>query len=110
MGDAIPRKIKSGKIYREWMDSEGQIIVDDVMQPDVFHSLFDGKGTKIQPTKENKPTSVVTIINFTWEQLKHFLGEFAPARGGHECQLWVKGRNFMRLEKSERERRTLNRL
>jgi hypothetical protein len=62
--------------------------------------LFDGKGTKIQPTKDNKPTSVVTIINFTWDEFKATLGEFCPEREGHECQLWAKGGNFMKGGKS----------
>ena len=63
-----------------------------------FHALFDGYGTKVQPTPENKPTSVTTILRFNdYDSIRDF---FAAAGGGatipeagYEVQLWRR-RNF----------------
>ena len=41
------------------------------MDYDDFNALFDGKGTKIQSTPNNKPRSIKTIIEFQdWNAVK----------------------------------------
>ena len=65
--------------------------------PNEFHDLFDGHGVKIQPTPENKPKAVVTILRFNYyaDVTSFFadVGDAEIAENGYEVQLWRK-RNF----------------
>jgi len=106
------------KLFEKWAkalmrESKKQKITNGGFGPDIvdvkvkettplcdadFHDLFDGYGTKVQPTPENKPTSVTTILRFTdYDSIRDF---FAAAGGGanipeagYEVQLWRR-RNF----------------
>ncbi|RDB27296.1 hypothetical protein Hypma_004311 [Hypsizygus marmoreus] len=62
---------------------------DEVYEQSEFQTLFSGKGTLIQPTPENKPKSVVTIIHFsTPAQLEAFFGDELKALKGN---IWSRG-------------------
>lgn len=48
---------------------------DEVLEKAEFDSLFQGRGTLIQPTPQNKPKSTVTIIEFHGTQADAFFSE-----------------------------------
>jgi hypothetical protein len=82
-GKAFVRKAKSTKFHSNWfMESNGAVqVVEEGMDKEVFDELFNS-GTLIQPTKDNKPKSVVTIIKFdTWDKVKELFGE-----GNIDCE------------------------
>jgi len=91
-GNAITRKGKTSKFYYDFMGCSGEIVVDDTITPDVFHTLFDGKGKVLQPTPDNKPKSVVHIISFaSWEDVETLFGKENIAQGGHQIWVWRRG-------------------
>lgn len=64
-----------------------------------FQSVFGGKGRKIQPTKENKPTSQITIIQFDdMESIKELFGEATIEQNGYKVSQW-RQRNFQKAYK-----------
>lgn len=48
----------------KFQGSPKTIKFDEVMEVAEFTTMFGGKGTLIQPTPTNKPSSTVTIIDF----------------------------------------------
>ncbi|KAJ2934940.1 hypothetical protein H1R20_g2177, partial [Candolleomyces eurysporus] len=61
---------------------------DEVLENAEFQSLFGGKGTLIQPTPQNKPTSTVTIMHFNQSQLVEFFGNGLSTLKGNS---WTRG-------------------
>lgn len=58
-------------------DDDGDITVESVMIFDDFDALFGVKGTKIQPTPNNKAQSVKTIIEFQdWKSVKALVCDY----------------------------------
>ena len=62
-----------------------------------FEHIFGGAGTLIQPTPENKPTSVTTIRRYSTEELQTLFGPEFPL-GGYDVTLWRK-REFQKPTK-----------
>ena len=52
------------KLKKTKFSGSGDITVETIMDFEDFSALFDGKGSKIQPTPKNKPRSIKTIIQF----------------------------------------------
>eukprot|EP01116_Phalansterium_solitarium_P021818 TRINITY_DN6953_c0_g1_i1.p1 TRINITY_DN6953_c0_g1~~TRINITY_DN6953_c0_g1_i1.p1 ORF type:complete len:299 (-),score=85.58 TRINITY_DN6953_c0_g1_i1:26-802(-) len=90
---AVDRKAKSAKFHNEFLSGcTGEIVVDETITPEVYHQLFDGKGTLIQPRPDNKPGSVLHISRFdTWEAVEGLFGKGNIERGGHMAWVWQKG-------------------
>lgn len=64
-----------------------------------FQSVFGGKGNKIQPTKDNKPTSTITILEFNdMESIKDLFGDAAIEQDGYQVSQW-RSRNFQKSYK-----------
>jgi hypothetical protein len=67
--------------------------------PADFGSFFQGHGTKIQPTPDNKPTSQITILEFsTFDQVKALFDDTIE-QGGYTAASWRR-RNFSKSFKS----------
>jgi regulator of replication initiation timing len=65
-----------------------------------FESIFAGKGVKIQPTRENKPTSQITILRFgDFDEIAKLCAEVTGgaaciiAQDGYQAQSW-RSRSF----------------
>jgi hypothetical protein len=63
-----------------------------------FQAMFAGKGVKIQPTPENKPTSQITILEFgTFAEIEKLFAECGGSasitRDGYKAQSW-RSRSF----------------
>eukprot|EP00588_Corethron_pennatum_P005828 CAMPEP_0194285078 /NCGR_PEP_ID=MMETSP0169-20130528/29327_1 /TAXON_ID=218684 /ORGANISM="Corethron pennatum, Strain L29A3" /LENGTH=214 /DNA_ID=CAMNT_0039031107 /DNA_START=164 /DNA_END=808 /DNA_ORIENTATION=+ len=70
--------------------------------PEDFAEIFSGAGEKVQPTPSNKPTSVITILQFgSYEDVSSFFSgaEVTIPRGGYEVQIWRR-RNFSKSYKN----------
>ena len=64
-----------------------------------FASVFGGKGNKIQPTKENKPTSTITILEFdNMESIKDLFGDAVIHEEGYTASQW-RSRSFQKSYK-----------
>lgn len=66
-------KLKKTKFY-----GDGDITVESTgLNFDEFTTLFDGKGEKVQPTPNNKPKSIKTIIQFRdWKAVKGLFSDY----------------------------------
>lgn len=102
---ALVRESKKHKINNGYGVEPYQVTVKDagVWSQQDFMELFDGQGKKIQPTPENKPTSVITILDFgDYEDVNTFftdVGGMAIPETGYEVQKW-RQRNFQKSYKS----------
>ncbi|KAJ7233611.1 hypothetical protein B0H12DRAFT_168183 [Mycena haematopus] len=85
--DRLKKECKSDSV--KFQGSAKSIKFDEVLEPAEFEALFSGKGLLVQPTPQNKPKSVVTIIEFnTAAHLQSFFGdELKPLKGN----LWSRG-------------------
>ncbi|KAF8185867.1 hypothetical protein K438DRAFT_1919925 [Mycena galopus ATCC 62051] len=85
--DRLKKECKSDGV--KFQGSPKSIKFDEVLERAEFEALFGGKGRLVQPTPQNKPKSVVTIIEFnTAAHLQSFFGEeLKPLKGN----LWSKG-------------------
>lgn len=97
--NALTRESRKHKVHYDMCAPDAYTIaVKDtgVWTPAEFHDLFDGHGVKIQPTPENKPKAVVTILRFYgFEDVERFfayVGGAEIAETGYEVQLWRKRR------------------
>ncbi|THH11914.1 hypothetical protein EW145_g342 [Phellinidium pouzarii] len=54
-----------------------KVDIDEVVEAEdsEFHAIFDGKGILIQPTPTNKPTSTVTIKEYTAQDVEDLFGK-----------------------------------
>ncbi|KAK9809142.1 hypothetical protein WJX72_010078 [[Myrmecia] bisecta] len=67
------------------------VIVEDTLVPDSFRTMFAAAGKLIQPTKDNKPTSAVTIRTMdSFEEIKQFVGAKNVIETV-ECNVWSQG-------------------
>ncbi|KAE9405563.1 hypothetical protein BT96DRAFT_916034 [Gymnopus androsaceus JB14] len=96
--DAKKRKMQLKKIFDharcksdtcKFQGSEKTIKIDEIFEQADFEALFMGKGVLIQPTAQNKPKSVVTIIEFNnAAHINDFFGdELKPLKGNR----WTRG-------------------
>ena len=73
-----------------------------VWSPEEFNAIFGGYGTKIQPTPDNKPASVITVIQFgSASSVQSFFKEAGGVtllQDGYEVQLW-RQRSFQKSYK-----------
>ncbi|KAF7367765.1 hypothetical protein MSAN_00840600 [Mycena sanguinolenta] len=85
--DRLKKECKSEAV--KFQGTAKSIKFDEVLEQAEFETLFSGKGILIQPTAQNKPKSVVTIIEFTTAaHLQSFFGdELKPLKGN----LWSRG-------------------
>lgn len=105
---AAARESAKTKLTNSYSGDQYTAIVKETMPwtPEAFQDIFDGKGVKIQPTPENKPTSKITILNFSsHEDIKDLFGgggEDAQiiAFDGYKVQAW-RQRNFCRTIRVE---------
>ena len=68
---------RTAKLKKTKFHGSGDITVESLMDYDDFNALFDGKGTKIQPTPNNKPRSIKTIIEFRdWNAVKELFDAY----------------------------------
>ena len=108
---ALARESKKHKIHNHvagfsysYGANRYEVTVKDagVWSPDEFNSIFGGYGTKIQPTPDNKPTSVITIIQFgSASSVQSFFkeaGGVALVDTGYTVQLW-RQRSFQKSYK-----------
>jgi len=88
----VIRKVKTTKFYREWEGVIGEIVVEDTITKEVFDECFEGRGKLIQPTPENKPTSVLFIIIFDcWEKIEELFGKGKIERDDYDGWVWQRG-------------------
>ena len=92
---ALIRESKKHKINNAYGCEPYEVTVKDtgVWSPEEFASIFGGHGTKIQPTPDNKPTSVITILRFSeFDDVKNFFADVGGMTGlsetGYEVQIW----------------------
>ncbi|KAG5636926.1 hypothetical protein H0H81_006359 [Sphagnurus paluster] len=85
--DRLKKECKSDAV--KFQGSPKTIKIEEVYTEAEFDLLFKGKGLLIQPTPENKPKSVVTIIHFnSLAHIQSFFGdELKPLKGNH----WTRG-------------------
>eukprot|EP00485_Elphidium_margaritaceum_P010740 CAMPEP_0202687192 /NCGR_PEP_ID=MMETSP1385-20130828/2901_1 /ASSEMBLY_ACC=CAM_ASM_000861 /TAXON_ID=933848 /ORGANISM="Elphidium margaritaceum" /LENGTH=316 /DNA_ID=CAMNT_0049341943 /DNA_START=49 /DNA_END=999 /DNA_ORIENTATION=- len=85
-------KLKKTRFYGWSSDIE----VEQSLDFDDFKALFDGKGNKIQPTPQNKPKSVKTIIVFNdWQQVKGLFDGYGVSLARTiQVSLWKQGNIF----------------
>lgn len=107
---ALARESKKHKIHNHvagfsysYGANRYEVTVKDsgVWSPDEFNAIFGGHGTKIQPTPDNKPTSVITIIQFgSASSVQAFFKEAGCVLPdtGYEVQLW-RQRSFQKSYK-----------
>ena len=108
---ALARESKKHKIHNHvagfsysYGANRYEVTVKDagVWSPDEFNAIFGGYGTKIQPTPDNKPTSVITIIQFgSASSVQSFFkeaGGVALVDTGYTVQLW-RQRSFQKSYK-----------
>lgn len=108
---ALARESKKHKIHNHvagfsysYGASRYEVTVKDagVWSPEEFNAIFGGHGTKIQPTPDNKPTSVITILKFgSAGSVQSFFKEAGCVtlpESGYEVQLW-RQRSFQKSYK-----------
>ncbi|KDR78721.1 hypothetical protein GALMADRAFT_223970 [Galerina marginata CBS 339.88] len=85
--DRLKKECKSDAV--KFQGSPKSIKIDEVYSEAEFNLLFSGKGQLIQPTANNKPKSVVTIIQFNSQaHFDSFFGdELKPLKGN----VWSRG-------------------
>lgn len=109
--NALSRESKKHKIHNHvagfsysYGANRYEVTVKDagVWSPEEFNAIFGGYGTKIQPTPDNKPTSVITIIQFgSASSVQSFFkgaGGVTLADTGYTVQLW-RQRSFQKSYK-----------
>ena len=69
------------------------------MTVDDFQDIWGTWGTLTQPTKDNKPKSVVTIRRGNTDEIKNIFGEDIDVLNGYEMSIWRK-RAFQKAWKS----------
>ncbi|KAJ7650898.1 hypothetical protein FB45DRAFT_780155 [Roridomyces roridus] len=85
--DRLKKECKSEGV--KFQGSAKTIKFDEVFEQTEFEALFGGKGLLVQPTPQNKPNSVVTIIQFnTAAHLQSFFGDELKALKGN---VWSRG-------------------
>merc|ERR1712013_924115 len=79
------------------MGYDSNIVIEKSIENEDFARMFDGKGDKIQPTKDNKPRSVKTIICFSeWAEVEKLFSDVGVAmQRCIEVSLWRQG-NMLR--------------
>lgn len=105
--NALTRESKKSKITNSYgCPDPYNVTVKDaaVWSPQEFQAMFGGYGTKIQPTPDNKPTSVITILRFEeYDDIKSFftsVGGVDLPEEGYQVQIWRK-RNFAKSVRCE---------
>ncbi|KAJ7715378.1 hypothetical protein B0H16DRAFT_500741 [Mycena metata] len=85
--DHLKKECKSDSV--KFQGSVKTIKFDEVFEQTEFETLFGGKGHLVQPTPQNKPKSVVTIIEFNnATYIQNFFGdELKPLKGN----VWSRG-------------------
>ncbi|KAJ7159693.1 hypothetical protein C8R46DRAFT_1164890 [Mycena filopes] len=85
--DRLKKECKSDAV--KFQGSEKSIKFDEVLEPAEFETLFGGRGHLVQPTPQNKPKSVVTIITFNnATHIQNLFGdELKPLKGN----VWSRG-------------------
>mmetsp|Transcript_23071 Transcript_23071/g.66600 ORF Transcript_23071/g.66600 Transcript_23071/m.66600 type:complete len:227 (-) Transcript_23071:82-762(-) len=112
---ALARESKKHKIHNyqkgfsySYGNNRYEVTVKDtgVWSPEEFSAIFGGHGTKLQPTPDNKPTSVITILNFgNAGSVQTFFKEAGGVTlldTGYEVQLW-RQRSFQKSYKDRDE-------
>ncbi|KIJ53574.1 hypothetical protein M422DRAFT_25416 [Sphaerobolus stellatus SS14] len=84
--DRLKKECKSPAL--KFQGTSKQIKIDEVYEHAEFEALFNGQGTLIQPTPQNKPKSVVTIIHFNSAQVSAFFGDAMKELKG---TMWSRG-------------------
>lgn len=99
--NALVRESRKHKVFYDMCAPDAfQVTVKDtgIWSPEEFRDLFDGHGEKIQPTPDNNPRSVVTILRFDkYAQIKSFFEDVGGAEideTGYEVQLWRRTRDY----------------
>ncbi|KAF5376958.1 hypothetical protein D9615_007255 [Tricholomella constricta] len=94
MFDRLKRECKSDAV--KFQGSAKIIKFDEVYSEAEFDMLFKGKGLLIQPTPNNKPKSVVTIIHFhSQAHIESFFGEeLKPLKGNNWTRGGIPARTF----------------
>jgi len=93
---ALVRESSKSKITNGFSEDPYTVIVKETTPWSMsdFESIFGGKGTKIQPTPDNKPTSQITILKFeTYESIQELFGDANIPVDGYKAQSW-RQRNF----------------
>ncbi|CAK5279662.1 unnamed protein product, partial [Mycena citricolor] len=85
--DRVKKECKSDSF--KFQGSPKTLKIDEVLEVTEFEALFGGKGVLIQPRKDNKPKSTVTIIHLTnAAHVRDFFGdELKPLKGN----TWSRG-------------------
>eukprot|EP01083_Nonionella_stella_P043069 116230_1 len=97
-GKALVRKMPSFKFYT--CSFESVATLEEAMPKGDFDELFYGWGKVIQPTPENKPTSVITIRRFNdFKEIEALFGAANIKEKEYTCTLWVQGRLFRKTRK-----------
>ncbi|KAI5116284.1 hypothetical protein M0805_009935 [Coniferiporia weirii] len=73
--------------------------IDEVIEVDEFHAIFDGKGTLTQPTPMNKPTSTVTIRELGSGDVEDLFGKHYKELKGNRFSVGGIAARFAKGEK-----------
>lgn len=99
---ALARESAKTKLTNVWGSGESYLVKINETTPwqvSDFESVFDGKGVKIQPTKTNKPTSTITVLEFVnMEAIKELFGEATIEQEGYKASQW-RSRSFKKSYK-----------
>ncbi|KDQ11172.1 hypothetical protein BOTBODRAFT_468595 [Botryobasidium botryosum FD-172 SS1] len=88
--DRLKKEAKSDTC--KFQGSPKHVKVDEVLEVSEFEALFGGKGVLIQPTPQNKPKSVVTIIEFqTQAQIEELFGSDLSKQLPIKGNYWSRG-------------------
>jgi len=87
--DRLKKECKAADV--KFQGSPKTVKYDEVLEQSEFDALFKGRGTLIQPTPLNKPTSTVTIIAFSGSQTETFFTEAGTKLGQLKGQRWSIG-------------------
>lgn len=60
---SLQKEVKTDK-YKFRGEAPKSARIEEVIEEEEFHAIFDGKGIQIQPTPDNKPSSTVIIKDF----------------------------------------------
>jgi hypothetical protein len=109
---AAERNAKKHKLHNPYGEDHCPVEVKETIpwSRAEFDDIFGGKGIKMQPTPENKPTSTITVIRFNdYQSIQNLFGEASISETNFEVQQW-RQRNFCKPFKMCDSRATLKHL
>lgn len=98
---SLQRGSAKSKVTNSWGGDIYSVEVKETTPwtPVEFESIFGGKGKKVQPLPDNKPTSQITILRFEdYAAVNELFSGANLAKSGYKVQQW-RQRNFQKSYK-----------